>query len=90
VLSGKKLVLLSSSGEFAFQPGGLREHWEHLEPHVRTCAHYLGVAPGDLHHVAIEFQEFGDDRHELSVRQALQSVKRLARRLAAPARPAIT
>ncbi len=53
MLSGKKLVLLSSSGEFGFHPNGLREDWEHLEPHVRTCAHYLGVAPVDLHHVAI-------------------------------------
>ncbi|MCD6078730.1 MAG: FMN-dependent NADH-azoreductase [Ramlibacter sp.] len=83
MLSGKKLVLLSSSGEFAFQPGGLREQWDHLEPHVRTCAHYLGVASRDLHHVAIEFQEFGDERHAASVQEALQSVKGLAGTLAA-------
>jgi FMN-dependent NADH-azoreductase len=81
VLSGKQLVLLSSSGEFAFQAGGLRESWEHLEPHVRTCAHYLGVAPGHLHHVAIEYQEFGDERHAASAQGALAAVKALAARL---------
>jgi FMN-dependent NADH-azoreductase len=86
MLSGKKLVLLSSSGEFGFHPNGLREDWEHLEPHVRTCAHYLGVAPIDLHHVAIEFQEFGDERHAASVQEAQQSVKRLARTLDLQAR----
>lgn len=82
LLSGKKLVLMSASGEFAFQPGGLRENWEHLEPHVRTCAHYLGVSPGDVHHIAIEFQEFGDERHQASLQSAWEGAKTLASRLA--------
>lgn len=82
LLSGKKLVLLSSSGEFGFQPGGLRADWEHLEGHVRTCARYLGVAAEDLHHVAIEYQEFGDERHDASVEQALAAAAALATRLA--------
>jgi FMN-dependent NADH-azoreductase len=82
LLSGKKLVLLSASGEFAFQPGGLREAWEHLDPHVRTCAHYLGVAAQDLHHVAIEYQEFGDERHRDSLHAAMGAAKALASALA--------
>lgn len=82
LFSGKKLVLLSASGEFAFQAGGLREAWEHLEPHVRTCAHYLGVAVHDMHHVAIEYQEFGDQRHRDSLRDALEAAKALASELA--------
>ena len=81
LLSGKRLVLLSASGEFGFHAGGLRESWEHLEPHVRTCAHYLGVAAKDMHHVAIEYQEFGDERHQASMAVALQGAKALARRL---------
>lgn len=85
LLSGKKLVLLSSSGEFAFQPGGLRENWEHLEPHVRTCARYVGVAPCDVHHVAIEYQEFGDERHRASLEGALDAAKVLAGKLASEA-----
>jgi len=82
LLSGKKLVLLSASGEFAFQAGGLREAWEHLEPHVRTCAHYLGVATHDMHHVAIEYQEFGDQRHRDSLQAATDAAKALASELA--------
>ena len=85
LLSGKKLVLLSSSGEFAFGPGGLRERWEHLEPHVRTCARYVGVAPCDVHHVAIEYQEFGDERHRTSLEGALDAAKVLAGKLASEA-----
>lgn len=87
LLSGKKLVLLSASGEFGFHAGGLREGWEHLEPHVRTCAHYLGVARADMHHVAIEYQEFGDERHHASVEGALDAAKALARQLAGHAVP---
>lgn len=87
LLSGKKLVLMSASGEFAFHAGGLRESWEHLEPHVRTCAHYLGVASGDVHHVAIEYQEFGDERHRASLDGALDAAKALASRLAGHAVP---
>jgi FMN-dependent NADH-azoreductase len=82
LLSGKKLVLMSASGEFAFHPGGLRESWEHLESHLRTCARYLGVAEGDVHHVAVEYQEFGDERHQASLEGALESAKALADRLA--------
>lgn len=82
MLSGKKLVLMSASGEFAFHAGGLRESWEHLEPHVRTCARYLGVATGDVHHVAIEYQEFGDERHRASLQRAWEAARTLASRLA--------
>lgn len=85
LLSGKRLVLLSASGEFDFHPGGLRESWEHLEPHVRTCARYLGVAPADVHHIAIEYQEFGDERHRDSLAAAQDEAQALARRLAGQA-----
>lgn len=87
LLSGKKLVLMSSSGEFGFHAGGLRESWEHLEPHVRTCAHYLGVARGDVHHVSIEYQEFGDERHRDSLQGALDAAKALSSWLASHAAP---
>jgi len=81
LLSGKTLVLLTSSGEFGFHAGGLRQEWEHLEAHVRTCSRYLGVAAEDVHHVAIEYQEFADERHEASMRAALASAADLAARL---------
>lgn len=82
LLSGKTLVLLSASGEFGFHAGGLREDWDHLEPHVRTCAHYLGVARENLYHIAIEYQEFGDERHDASMNAALRAAASLAPKLA--------
>src|SRR5882672_9477584 len=44
----------------------MREHWNHLDPHIATCAHYIGVARDTIHTVAIEYQEFGDERHSRS------------------------
>ena len=82
LLHGKKLVLLTASGEFGFAAGGIREGWEHLLPHLRTCARYLGVAQSDIHSVAIEFQEFGDERHRQSIAAGHEMARSLARTLA--------
>lgn len=81
VLGGKSLVLLTSSGEFGFAPGGVRSAMNHLDTHIDTLAGYLGVA--STHHVAVEYQEFGDARHERSLSDARAAVPTLARALAA-------
>lgn len=73
---------MSVSGEFAFHAGGLRESWEHLEPHARTCARYLAPESQDVHHVAIEYQEFGDERHRASLEGGMYAAKALANQLA--------
>lgn len=87
ILSGKTLACLTSKGEFGFAPGGIREGGNHLDPHIKTFQHYLGVT--EAHYVAVEFQEFGDARHDASRRQAELDVTALAQRLhAARALPA--
>jgi len=80
VMSGKKLVILSAHGEFGFGPGGVREKMNHLDTHILTCAHYLGVE--ESHAIGISYQEFGDARHEASVAEAFAAVPILARQLA--------
>ncbi|CAE7200845.1 azoR2 [Symbiodinium necroappetens] len=83
VLSGKAMVLLSSRGEFGFGPGGPREGWNHLNPHMRTIAtRLLGVADSDFHEVASEFQEFRDERHAHSFKEAERQTRDLATSLA--------
>ncbi|SHF19393.1 FMN-dependent NADH-azoreductase [Microbulbifer donghaiensis] len=79
ILSGKTLVLLSSSGEFGFEPGGVRESMNHLGPHVRTLGHYLGVE--DFYEIRIEYQEFGDERHRQSIENAYREVDKLVETL---------
>ena len=79
ILSGKTLVVLTSSGEFGFEAGGFNEHASHLLPHIRTCAKYLGAEM--LEHVGIEYQEFGDSRHEASCNAAYSDIPYLVSRL---------
>lgn len=81
ILSGKTLVLLSASGEFGFEPGGVREHMNHLDTHIRAIKHYFGVA--EMRHVAIEYQEFGGERHHASIAAGHAAAKALAGELTA-------
>jgi len=80
LLSGKSLVLLTSSGEFGFRSGGVRDGEDHLAPHLKTVSKYLGAE--EVFHVAIEYQEFGDHRHEASVAAAHAAIPDLAHDLA--------
>lgn len=81
ILRGKTLVVLTSKGEFGFDAGGIREDGNHLDPHIRTFAHYLGAS--DPHFVSVEYQEFGDERHDRSRREAELATTALAQRLLA-------
>ncbi|TDF34921.1 FMN-dependent NADH-azoreductase [Alteromonadaceae bacterium M269] len=80
LLSGKTLVIITSSGEFGFGPGGIRENMNHLTPHIRTLSKYLGVET--IHEIASEYQEFGDERHKSSVEIAKVKAESLALELA--------
>lgn len=83
-LSGKSLVVLSSRGEFGFEPGGIRDGWNHMNPHLRTVAtRLLGIAAQDIYEIASEYQEFDDERHQRSREKALHDAAELGSRLAA-------
>lgn len=43
LLSGKILIIITSSGEFGFEKDGIRHDMNHLVPHLRTLSKYLGV-----------------------------------------------
>lgn len=79
-MCGKDIVVLTSWGEFGFQAGGVNAGRDHLVPHIRTCSCYLGAR--SFQHIGIEFQEFGDERHQRSKKQAWQRVIDLADQLA--------
>ncbi len=80
ILKGKQLVVLSSRGEFGFEPGGPRAHLNALDPAIAACAHYLGVNAADIETIAIEYQEFKDARHARSVATAKEAARALAQR----------
>lgn len=76
LLGGKTLIVITSSGEFGFEQGGIREHMSHLVPHLRTLSKYLGVST--IHEIASEYQEFTDTRHQQSLENAYSRAKELA------------
>jgi len=82
LLQDKKLVVLSSRGEFGFEPGGVRASTNALDVALTSCAHYWGVAPQDIYRITIEYQEFKDERHKHSVEQAHQQARELGLRFA--------
>ena len=82
ILEGKRLVVLSSHGEFGFSPGGMRAHLNALHPALAACAHYFGVAAGAIDTVSVEYQEFKDHRHAASLADAEAATVALADRLA--------
>jgi len=79
IMSGKKLVLISSSGEFGFEIGGIREKMNHLGPHVKTASKYLGVE--EFYEIKSEYQEFADERHEKSLKDAYRGIDELVTQL---------
>jgi FMN-dependent NADH-azoreductase len=82
MLSGKRLAILSSRGEFGFGPDGVRSDRNALDPGIAACAHYLGVAPANSETIAIEYQEFKDERHRASIADARRRTRVLAQRWA--------
>ncbi|MCG8313257.1 MAG: NAD(P)H-dependent oxidoreductase [Pseudomonadales bacterium] len=76
MLSGKTLIIVTSSGEYGFEKGGIREDSGHLAPHLRTLSKYLGV--DTLYEIAAEYQEFGDERHRKSVANAKDQADSIA------------
>ncbi|ELB2812597.1 NAD(P)H-dependent oxidoreductase [Vibrio alginolyticus] len=80
LLSGKILVIVTSSGEFGFEKGGVNEASGHLVPHLRTLSKYLGVT--EIYQIASEYQEFADHRHEESLKLAEFKADELAFKLA--------
>ena len=85
ILSGKTLVCLASKGEFGFAQGGIREDMNHLDPYIESVAPYLGVE--ERHFISVEYQEFGDERHERSRAAARQNTVALAETLARSLEP---
>ncbi len=80
LLSDKVLVIVTSSGEFGFEKGGVNEASSHLVPHLRTLSKYLGVT--EIYEIASEYQEFADHRHEKSLQMAKSKADEVACKLA--------
>ena len=79
ILTGKTLVILCSSGEGGFESGGAHAAMNHLDPHIVTASRLFGVS--EHHVIRIEYQEFGDERHQQSIKAAHDTIPDLVQRL---------
>lgn len=79
-LSGKILVILSASGEGGFEFGGVHAAMNHLDPAIVTASRLFGAS--EHHVIRIEYQEFGDDRHQRSLESAHATIPILVQQLA--------
>jgi FMN-dependent NADH-azoreductase len=66
--AGKTLVILSSRGDYGYGRGERIEPLNHVEPSISTAFRYIGVT--DIRAVAIEFDEFADERLQASIASA--------------------
>lgn len=79
IQTGKILVILASSGEGGFELGGIHSDQNHLDTAIITASQLLGVS--EHHVIRIEYQEFGDDRHQQSVKAAYAAIPQLVQQL---------
>ena len=80
VTDGKTLVILSSRGDYGYEPGERLEHMNHVEGGIAVPFGYIGIT--DVHSVAIEYDEFADARLQASIESAEKKVDALVRSLA--------
>jgi FMN-dependent NADH-azoreductase len=78
---GKRLIVLSSRGDFGYGAGERIHELNHVEPSIRTPFKYLGITDFDA--IAVEYDEFADERLKASLRQAEAQVDALVDRLVA-------
>ena len=80
--AGKRLVILSSRGDYGYHANGRNARLNHVESSVRTAFAYMGVT--DVFEAAVEYDEFGDGRLAASIERAEAEVDALVCRLQGP------
>jgi FMN-dependent NADH-azoreductase len=84
MLVDKQLVTLSARGDYGYGDGERIAHMNHVEPHLRTAFAYIGVTLTAS--IAVEYDEFADERAAQSLRDAEAGVDRLVATMTAAAR----
>ncbi len=77
---GKRLVILSSRGDYGYDPGGRLGDVNLVERGLSVPMGYLGLT--ETHSIAIEYDEFADERLRASIAAAETAVDTLVGNLA--------
>lgn len=86
--AGKRLVMLSARGDYGYDPGGRLGDINLVERGLSVPMAYLGLT--ETHSIAIEYDEFADERLRASISAAELAVDELAGKLARDATEAAT
>ncbi|SFC90281.1 FMN-dependent NADH-azoreductase [Bosea sp. CRIB-10] len=78
--AGKRLFILSSRGDYGYDPGGRLGDINLVERGLSVPMSYLGLT--QTHSIAIEYDEFGDERLRASISAAEAAVDALVAELA--------
>lgn len=78
--AGKRLVILSSRGDYGYDPGGRLGDINLVERGLSVPMSYIGLT--QTHSIAIEYDEFADERLRASIAAAEASVDGLVTELA--------
>jgi FMN-dependent NADH-azoreductase len=76
---GKRLIILSSRGDYGYGEGERVQHLNHVEASIETAFKYIGIT--EFESVAAEYDEFADERLQASLTQADADVDALVDRL---------
>ncbi|OSQ43457.1 FMN-dependent NADH-azoreductase [Thalassospira sp. MCCC 1A01428] len=81
VTDNKSVVVLSSRGDYGYNPGERIAHLNHVEGGVFTPLEYIGIT--DHHSAAIEYDEFADTRTHRSIMTAENDTAKIVEKLVA-------
>jgi FMN-dependent NADH-azoreductase len=77
LLTGKRMLVITSTGDAGYHPGGPLEQMNHLDPHIRTAFGFIGIT--DIDFIGVNYDEFPDDRVERSLAGAETALRRWLR-----------
>ena len=87
LLQSKPVVVITSAGDGALQPGGPLAHLNFLDGHLETLLGFIGLT--DLRFVRVGYDEYGDGRLKRSLAAAETAVTEMVDRLSGGERSAV-
>lgn len=68
LVRGKRMIVVVATGDAGYEAGGRYEHWNHIDPYLRTVFGFIGIT--DITFVYVGNDEFGGARLADSLRRA--------------------
>ena len=80
LLTGKRMLLVTATGDAGYQPGGPLAHMNHLDPHIRTAFGFIGIEITRM--IGVHYDEFSDHRMKHSLVSAQVAIEEASHELA--------